>query len=336
MNDDMLRNAIEHMLTDQATPQVVRAIEHGGSSAALWKAIDDSGFCDALVPEAIGGAGLGLRDGFVLFEACGRHAVPVPFAQTVMARALLAEAGRPVPAGAIALASGNFEEIDVPYGAVADWVLVDAGSTMLLLDARDARREVLGGVAVDARMQWASTAKAHQQFESRHDLRAIAALVFAAQLAGSMGNVLAQTLQYANERQQFGRSIGKFQVIQHHLAVMAEHTEAARMAARMACACDTPWPDALLSALAKACTSEVVVPVAATAHAVHGAIGITEEYDLQLHTRRLHAWRVAAGSETYWHQRIGRALLAQPFTMPDFVRRQLSPPPGTPHIRDTA
>ena len=45
-------------------------------------------------------------------------------------------------------------------------------------------------------------------------------------------------------------------------------------------------------AVAKARTSEAAVTVAAIAHAVHGAIGITEEFDLQLYTRRLHAWRV--------------------------------------------
>jgi len=324
MNDDLLNDAIEQLLADHATPRAVRAIERGGSHAEIWNAIEDSGFCDALVPEDSGGAGLGLKEGFMLFEACGRHAVPVPFAQTVMARALLADAGHPAPQGAIALASGNAGAVDVPWGGTSDWVLVDDGATTRLFDARHADREVLGGIVVDVRMQWPA-AKAQLQFESKHDLRAIEALVLSAQITGSMRHILAQTLQYADQRQQFGRSIGKFQAIQHQLVVMAEHIEMARMAVRMACASDTPWPDPLLAALAKASTAESVVPVVAIAHAVHGAIGITEEYDLQLHTRRLHAWRVAAGSEGYWQQRIGRALLAQPSTVPDFVRRQLSP-----------
>jgi len=38
---------------------------------------------------------------------------------------------------------------------------------------------------------------------------------------------------------------------------------------------------------------------------VHGAIGFTAEYDLQIYTRRLHAWRQTAGSESYWHDVAG-------------------------------
>ena len=46
--------------------------------------------------------------------------------------------------------------------------------------------------------------------------------------------------------------------------------------------------------------------VAAGGHAVHGAIGITAEFDLQLYTRRLKAWRGEAGSPSYWAQRVGQ------------------------------
>jgi len=40
-----------------------------------------------------------------------------------------------------------------------------------------------------------------------------------------------------------------------------------------------------------------------------GFIGFTAEFDLQLYTRRLHNWRQAAGSESYWHDVVGQALL---------------------------
>ena len=61
-------------------------------------------------------------------------------------------------------------------------------------------------------------------------------------------------------------------------------------------------------AIGKLNACEAVAPVASGAHAVHGAIGITEEYDLQLFTRRLHAWRLADGSERYWARVIGEAV----------------------------
>ena len=72
----------------------------------------------------------------------------------------------------------------------------------------------------------------------------------------------------------------------------------------------SPWhADRLRVAVAKARTSEAALEVAALAHSIHGAIGFTEEYDLQLFTRRLHAWRQAAGSESYWHDVLGEELV---------------------------
>ena len=43
------------------------------------------------------------------------------------------------------------------------------------------------------------------------------------------------------------------------------------------------------------------------AHAVHGAIGITAELDLQLYTRRLHEGRADYGAEGHWHRVVGGA-----------------------------
>jgi hypothetical protein len=56
------------------------------------------------------------------------------------------------------------------------------------------------------------------------------------------------------------------------------------------------------------------------AHGLHGAIGIGEEYDLQLLTRRLHEWRMAHGSEAHWNALIGNSVLASDASIADFVR----------------
>ncbi|MNZ88016.1 Acyl-CoA dehydrogenase, short-chain specific [compost metagenome] len=139
-------------------------------------------------------------------------------------------------------------------------------------------------------------------------------------MAGALDAAFQRTLQYANERSQFGRAIGKFQAIQHQLAVMSEHVFAARMAAQLGCAAQGLIPDRLRVATAKARCSEAALAAAETAHAIHGAIGFTEEFDLQLLTRRLHAWRQAAGSETYWHGVAGEALLAHRGLTLDLIR----------------
>ena len=327
MQDTLLIDALNQLLADQCTPAVVRAIEAGGPTTKLWQAIEASGFCDALLSEAQGGAGLGLKDAFELFSACGEHLLPVPLAQTQLARALLAQGGLRAPAGAVALAGvsaavGTGDELLLGYGAVADWLQLGDGHSLRLFDMQDAQREPLGDNSLDARVRLPATAAL--TLPSAVDLRAQQALLLAAQMAGSMSQVFSRSLQYANERVQFGRSIGKFQAIQHQLAQMAEHVQAATMAARLGCATALTVADPLACAVAKAATSAAVVPVCGFAHAVHGAIGITQEYDLQLHTRRLQAWRTAAGSESHWNERVGRALLASPHdSLPEFVRTQL-------------
>jgi acyl-CoA dehydrogenase len=141
--------------------------------------------------------------------------------------------------------------------------------------------------------------------DTRHST--VAACVDAALLSGAMQSVLQMTLQFANQRVQFGRPIAKFQAVQHQLAVMAEHALAAQMAARIGCT--GPQPDLLRVAVAKARCAEAAVEVAAIAHAVHGAIGFTAELDLQLFTRRLHHWRQRSGTESYWHGVLGQACL---------------------------
>ncbi|WP_265411523.1 acyl-CoA dehydrogenase family protein, partial [Escherichia coli] len=84
----------------------------------------------------------------------------------------------------------------------------------------------------------------------------------------------------------------------------AEYVAAARMAAQIACSAAGAMPDRMQAAIGKFNASDAVVPVTSIAHAVHGAIGVTEEYELQRYTRRLHAWRVADGSDRYWAREI--------------------------------
>src|ERR1043165_8838297 len=101
--DNEFGDAFGTLLADRCTPEVVRAIEGGRPADALWRDLAGSGFVDALVPEAQGGAGLSLHEALPLVQACGYHAVPVPFAETMAARAALAHAGRPWPEGPVSL-----------------------------------------------------------------------------------------------------------------------------------------------------------------------------------------------------------------------------------------
>lgn len=313
--DDLFADAVAQLLRGQCPPDTVRAIEAGGDHRALWQAIEDAGFADALVPEAQDGAGLALHEIYGVLTLCGAHAVPVPLGETLLARGWLARAGAARPSGTIVFgeASAQGDALTCPLvrsGRVADHVLVARAGQLRLLPAASAQTTAAGFV-LDVAMRWEPGAwnSATPIQGSADELRRLQACLYAAQLAGALRSVFDRTLSYANERQQFGRPIGKFQTIQHQLAVMAEHVFAARTAAQLGCRADALVPATLNVAIAKARTSEAALEVAGAAHAIHGAIGFTAEFDLQLYTRRLHAWRQAAGSESYWYTVAGRAHL---------------------------
>lgn len=313
--DDLFSDAVRQLLADQCTPEVVRAIEAGQPASALWQCIEASGFADALVSESQGGSGMSLSEACAVIELCGEFALPVPLGETMLARVLLANAGVARPAGSITFGQalptkGQSLVCDtVRNGAVADWVLVSQGVMCRLLPVSQANTSP-AGFCLDATLAWPLAAwECAQVIRDGHDVRTLQAGIYAAQLAGAMMAIFKRTLQYANDRNQFGRPIGKFQAIQHQLSVIAEHVFAARMAAQMGLHSASTSPDRLRVAVAKARTSEAALEVAALSHSIHGAIGFTAEFDLQLFTRRLHVWRQAAGSESYWHSVVGAELV---------------------------
>ncbi|BDB26534.1 acyl-CoA dehydrogenase [Cupriavidus sp. TA19] len=310
-------DALDALLRDCCTPATIRALEQQADPRAawqaLWQSLRDSGFADCLLPEAAGGAALPLPELAPVLFVTGRHVLPLPLAQTIFARAVLHAHGIALPDGPIALA--GFDD-GAPAALVADarhaqWFLLQDGERCLLLPAADARAEPTGAHAdLTLRLPRPDAAAPAAFRLPPGTLRTLGACLHAVQLAGALSRVLDLTLQYANDRQQFGRAIGKFQAIQHQVSEMAEHVAAARVAAQLACDSSTGEPDRLRAAIGKLRASDAVTPVAAIAHAVHGAIGITEEYDLQLYTRRLHAWRVADGSERWWSRVLGEAVFA--------------------------
>ena len=301
----------ERMLESLSPPAAVRAIEAGASADALWGAIAESGFLDALVPEDRGGAGLSLSEICALWQALGRHAVPLPVGETMIARALL----RDGPDGPIALATASAGETIVAFGQVADHVLVEAAGRLHLVEARGEPTGVFGSTA----LRLGSIAGEAVAAAPEGGLRAIAAILRAALIAGAASRLTTMTAAYANERIQFGKPIGKQQALQQQMAVMAEDMVACRIAAQLGCAGGLP-PSLAAAATAKSITSTAAARLAATAHAVHGAIGISEEYDLQLYTRRLHEWRLADGSESHWNRLLGAARLAHGGGSVDYVR----------------
>lgn len=281
MDHSEIIEPFERMLAEVFTSSAIRAIEAGGEWRPAWDAMEQSGYLDALVSEEKGGFGLGWAVAAALFQALGKHAVPLPVGETIILRGLQAEAGEAAPVGPLqpAVASGSLDSH--------------------LSEATSATPVTIQSEKLSPQL----------------------ALLYSAQIAGAAARLLDMTVAYANERAQFGKPIGRQQAVQQQLAVMAEQVVATRLAVELASACGEP--DRLRAASAKAIASRYAASIAATAHAVHGAIGISAEYDLQLYTRRLYAWRLAGGAESHWEVQLGEAVLASSNTSLDWVRANL-------------
>lgn len=332
---DSISDLFERALAELCTPERVRAIEGGADAAALWAEIDALGFTDALVSAEQGGSGLSLAQAGPLFAAAGRHGLSHPFGETMVARALLQAAGYQPDAGCIALAraipahGAAVHCREVPGARLAGHVLVEWRDAWLLMPVAAARIEA-GSYRprTSASLRWESAQQAVFRWDSAGETaEAFCNAVHAAAMAGAMERVLELSVSYANDRRQFGRAIGQFQAVQQDLAVVAEQAGSAALAARIGCSASGLEPEPLLAAVAKLRASEAALRVATLAHAVHGAIGITEEHVLGLYTTRLHEWRATAGTERACAERLGQALLHGGQSFADFMRSALAPAP---------
>ena len=317
MDDIDFLTPFERLLEAECPPSAVRAIESGGSTQQLWAALNGSGYLDALMPEGAGGAGLSLGQAGPLLQALGGLAVPLPVAETMAARAILALSGLQAPSGPIILAiEGN--KIAVPFAKVAQYALIDSGTDLRLVELFTAQEAGFHhGLAAYLPTGLSGAALPRPE----RGLLPLLAVIRACAIAGAADKLLTMSVAYANERAQFGKPIGRQQAVQQQLAVMAEKSIACRLAAQMGSGSGLE-PSLFAAATAKQVTSAAAGLIANIAHAVYGAIAISEECDVQLYSRRLHEWRLADGSEIYWARLLGRDRLAQPDTSSlDFIGR---------------
>ena len=313
----MYSDALDKLLGDLWTPQAMRLAETDAGAGNTWEAIESSGFTNLLLPESEGGPGLYLQDSYELFGPLGRHPAPLPLASTWIARRHLPASQRGVGPIAVARAIGTADQTQivcprVPGGGMAGKVLVFNEERLALFDAQHTVTQApVGDPRGQAlRMTWHSRDALWQQDAGGHSIQAWMAAAAAAQISAALQTVFELSLTHCNQRRQFGKTIGQFQAVQHQLSVMAEHVLAASLAAELAFSTSGTGPQTLHAAIAKARNSEAVALVCASAHALHGAIGMTDEFVLGLYTRRLNEWRLDHGSESHWQSVIGAAVLA--------------------------
>ncbi|MCY3839809.1 MAG: acyl-CoA dehydrogenase family protein [Gammaproteobacteria bacterium] len=283
--DRLIAYTAERIFSDHVDRGVLDAAERGEFPHALWDVVREAGL------HLVGSPGSGTDDGdlYELLKLAGRHAVPLPLAEVLIANSFLDEAG---------LTTIAVDGV-APWGREADRVVTVEGEMSVDFDAAEDAN--LAGESRD-RVQLRDV----RRVDVPGELYERMALSRAALMAGALDRVLGMAIDYATEREQFGRPIAKFQAVQHNLAILAGEVAAAR------CACDgaimslTSADFAVTVAAAKARVGEAAGVAAEIAHQVHGAMGFTHEHSLHHFSRRLWAWRDEYGRETHWQELLGR------------------------------
>jgi alkylation response protein AidB-like acyl-CoA dehydrogenase len=113
-------------------------------------------------------------------------------------------------------------------------------------------------------------------------------VAIAAELVGLAQRAMEMAVEYAKEREQFGRPIGAYQAVSHRCAEMLWDVEEARSLTLYAAWCADAEPESLPAAahMAKARASDTGWSVTASALQVFGGIGFTWEHDLQFLLKR--------------------------------------------------
>ncbi|MFD5147835.1 acyl-CoA dehydrogenase family protein [Streptomyces sp. NPDC058401] len=156
---------------------------------------------------------------------------------------------------------------DAPGLVRARQTTLDETRPQACIQLRDVEAELLGGGGTDVAGALAAAGRG-------------AAAVLAAEAVGAAGQALARTVEYVQQREQFGRAIGSFQAVKHRLADLYVQVQAARSAAYYAA-----W-DPAQGGLALAQALEALRITAGEAIQLHGGIGFTWEHDAHLYFKR--------------------------------------------------
>ena len=332
----LLTDSVVRFLRDQAPLARVRRAADDGQVADLIAGITELGLPALLIEDRHGGVGLTALDACLVAEALGYHVAPVPYvANSVLAPTALRLAGSPaqqaeflpkIAGGAMVFGAALAQHTGARTGtgitarngrltgatrfvldfAADAYIVADsaAGLHIVLADAPGLVRRALE--TIDRTRPIGELVFTDTPGEPLpHADGALAAIlghgrvVLGADTLGAAQYMLDQAVDYAKQRQQFGRPIGSFQAVKHMCAEMAANLEPTRAFMWYAGNAFAALPDEAprLASHFKAHISEVGTFVAKTATEVHGGMGFTDLVGLH-----------------YWFKRIGfnRQLLGSP------------------------
>jgi alkylation response protein AidB-like acyl-CoA dehydrogenase len=326
----LFQDSVRDFLLNEVTPERIRRLweTESGRDDALWTQLAELGLTGMTVAEEHGGLGMNELDFVLLAQECGYVALPEPLVNMAMiAVPMLQELGGElaaqwlprVAAGEAKVVVGLEQNQLVEDAHVADLLLIEQGDTLVAAtpdqvslrhnESVDPSRklfvvDVLDGATIIATGEDATalTARALNR----------GALACAAQALGLAQRMIDLSVQYTSERQQFGKPIGSFQAVKHHMANIAvrlEYAKAPTHRAAYAVAADQEIAAQAVSH-AKLVACEAANLAAKNSHQAHGAMGYTWEVDLHIFMKK--AWALANtwGDAGFHKSRVGDRIFA--------------------------
>ncbi len=334
----MIRDSAAAVAPPGGDTKRIRALrfEDPGFDPGMFRQIGELGWIGLRVPEAMGGAGLGLGEMCALAEELGAGLVPEPVIPAALSASLLAATtggGGHLPhllAGEMVVLTAWQEQADtlevwgtpdaprrfIPHaaGAVVFLVPVRENGRLALYEQLAARADITtertqdGGNFGTLRPNLKDAKRLADDIEAPlAEALDEAALVTSAYLLGGMERAFAMTLDYLKTRQQFGRIIGTFQALQHRAADVRMQIALTRASVEAAAAALDAGAtgDARRAAVsrAKARAAESSMRVTRECIQLHGGIGYTDQYDVGLYLRKAMVLANAFGSAALHRRR---------------------------------
>jgi alkylation response protein AidB-like acyl-CoA dehydrogenase len=298
-----LQEMIGRFSLDRFPADTVREFARPGHfDRTAWRELAELGTFGLPLPESGGGVGLRWIDAVLVHETLGRVLTPGPLLAATLAAGLVDGVidGSVVPA---IVERPTHGPAIIEHLRVCDVLLVvdDSGISTLdaaEVDARDLLEPIDPATPVSVVAELPSGSRIADG-ATAEQWRRLGSLLASAQLVGNSEGSTTLAVNYANEREQFGRPIGSFQGLKHLLADCFARTEVARSALWAAgVLVDEPEAGDLRRAVAG---TRVLAARAATENAktgvqVHGGMGFTWEVDAHLFLKRAWVLETAFGS----------------------------------------
>lgn len=326
---DMILDVAERMLSDHVTKDVVDILEDGNWDQKTWSLFQENGMVAVAISEENGGAGGDLEDLLNLVRLTGKYAAPIPFAETTFANYMLetAKLFTVENVATYALQEGLTVENDsvsgtlenVPWARHANYLAAfvqsNQGVHVALIDLAQATIEHSTNLASEPR----DTVKLNNAKASLSDpltdeqilhLKSIETAFQIALMTGAIEKANNLSVQYSKEREQFGRPIHRFQLVQQQIVQLAGETAIALAAFNNVCAAILEEDYFQEIAYARIRFEDAISTITAVSHQLHAAIGTTHEHALHQYTRRLWSWRDEGTNSEFWSEQIADYLMA--------------------------